>query len=98
MVVDGSSRSVVSLRYDCFITKDVDQTEKFRVDFQEWYINIDRLLKVIEVLQSCGLFFCIVHYTHLFTCANRFTFVKLICTFSCSYTSTVTVALNVMRD
>jgi len=64
------------------MSKDEHQTAKFRVDFQEWCIDIDKLLKVIEVLNSCSLFFCIVHYTHLFTCANQFTFVKLICTYS----------------
>jgi len=84
MVVDGSSRSVVSLRYDCFISRDEHQTGKFQVDFHERCIDIDKLLKVIEVLHTCSFFFCIVCYTHLhvFTCADQFTFVKLICTYS----------------
>lgn len=86
MLVRGSSRSVVSLRYDCFISKNEHQTGKFRVDFQESCIDIDKLLKVIlvEVLHSCILLFCIVHRTNLqvFTCANQFTFIKLFCTYS----------------
>lgn len=67
MVAGGSSRPMISYRSDCFISKDEHQPGKFWVRFQEWC----RLLKVTEVLYCYSLCFCIVHYTHLFSCANQ---------------------------